>query len=180
MLYLFDLDDTLISSYMRAADMNYNIWEVLPGRVKRLRRILDHGEMYGIITNQAGVAFGHVTERDVRYKLHQVAWALGHAGARIFDGGVSFSTGEIPNSETGLLTWVCYDDIRARDARYRAYAGRRKPSGAMIREAAQHCGYTLQLPGHVLYVGDQESDLQTAADAGASFQWAHIFFKESA
>lgn len=179
MLYLFDLDDTLITSYMRAADKNYNIWEVLPGRRERLRRILDHGEMYGIVTNQAGVAWGHITEGDVRYKLHQVARAFGHAGARIFDGGIPFTTGEVHNADTGLLVWVCYADSRAKDTRYHLDQGRRKPSGAMLREAAQYCGYTLQLPGRVLYVGDQESDLEAAKDAGASFQWAHIFFKDN-
>lgn len=182
MLYLFDLDDTLITSYMRAADKNYNIWDVLPGRVERLRRILDSGEMYGIVTNQAGVAWGHITESDVRYKLHQVAQAFDHAGARIFDGGVPFTTGDISNADTGLLVWVCYADPRASDVRYqldrlRGVRSRRKPSGVMIREAAQHCGYTFQLPG-VLYVGDQESDLEAARDAGVSFQWAHIFFKD--
>lgn len=178
MLYLFDLDDTLISGYLNAADKNYNIWEVLPRRRERLQAILDVGEMYGIVTNQGGVAWGYISEADVRYKLHQVAQALGHAGAHIFDGGVSFATGEILHNETGLLTWVCYADARARDSRYQLDAGRRKPSGAMIREAAKYCGYTLALPSHVLYVGDRPEDEAAAKDAGALFQWAHEFFRE--
>ena len=169
MLYLFDLDGTLITSYMDAADRNYNIWEVLPGRSERIETLLAAGNRVGIVTNQAGVAHGHISEGDVRAKLHQVATALGFEGVTIHDGGVAHMTGagELP-------VWVCYDDARGRDPRYRRGAGRRKPSGAMIREAmGEFATYG------VLYVGDREEDYAAARDAGGvSFQWAHIFFKD--
>lgn len=181
MLYLFDLDDTLISGYMRAADRNYNIWEPLPGRLAKLTQLAELGHAIGVVTNQGGVAWGHISESDVRYKLHQVAKAFGFRGAAIYDGGVEHRTGvyTLPSGGQDYLPiWVCYDDKRGSDKRYR-FEGRRKPSGAMIREAAAECGYSLHLP-EVLYVGDREEDEAAAKSAGALFQWAHIFFKESA
>ena len=56
MLVLFDLDGTLISSYMEAPDRRYDAREVLPGRREKLARLLIEGHRVGIATNQAGVA----------------------------------------------------------------------------------------------------------------------------
>jgi D-glycero-D-manno-heptose 1,7-bisphosphate phosphatase len=178
MLYLFDLDDTLISGYMNAADKNYNTWEVLPGRLARLDDLRERGHAIGIVTNQAGVAWGYISESDVRYKLNQVATVLGFNGVMIHDGGVAHSTGSRMSRTEELYAWVCYDDKRAPDKRYKLDS-RRKPSGAMIREAAAECGYSLVVP-EVLYVGDRPEDETAAKDAGCNFQWAHIFFKDKA
>lgn len=178
MLYLFDLDDTLITGYMNNADKNYNIWEVLPGRLARITDLVERGNLIGIVTNQAGVAWGHITEADVRYKLNQVATVLGFNGVMIHDGGVAHSTASRQSSVGELYAWVCYDDKRAPDKRYKLDA-RRKPNGNMIREAAAECGYSLVVP-EVLYVGDRQEDEAAAKDARCNFQWAHIFFKDDA
>ena len=177
MLYLFDLDGTLITSYMDAADRNYHVWEVLPGRRERIEALVTAGNWVGIITNQAGVAHGHIAERDVRTKLHQVAAALALDGADAFDGVTIHDGGVAHMTGSGELpVWVCYDDTRGRDLRYRLDLGRRKPSGAMIREAMSE--WAQQAAQGVLYVGDREEDLAAAKDAGVPFQWAHIFFKD--
>lgn len=170
MLYLFDLDGTLITSYMDAADKNYNLWELLPGRLACIDSLVERGHTVGVVTNQAGVAWGHFTESDVRYKLHQVATALKFDGVIIFDGGVPHRTGR-----GGLPVWVCYHDQRSPDPRYWIGAHRRKPSGTMIREA----GYERVCPlDQILYVGDRPEDEAAAKDAAVQFQWAHAFFAE--
>lgn len=173
MLYLFDLDGTLISSYMDAADRNYHTWKVLPGRIEVIDPLISLGHAIGIVSNQAGVAWGHVTESDVRAKLHQVARALDFNGVTIHDGRAGHRTGagELP-------VWVCYDDRRGKDARYRHGAGRRKPSGAMIREAMHE--WAAQAAQGVLYVGDRPEDEAAAKDAGVSFQWTRVFFTAGA
>ena len=59
MLYLFNPDGTLISSYMDAPDRAYDRWTVLPGRRERLANLRKAGHGLGIATNRAGVCFGH-------------------------------------------------------------------------------------------------------------------------
>src|SRR5687767_14747564 len=76
-LYLFDLDNTLISGYMDNPDKNYDAWKVLPGRRARLNQLLMQGHKVAIITNQGGVAFGIVSERACDAKLTQAIRALG-------------------------------------------------------------------------------------------------------
>jgi D-glycero-D-manno-heptose 1,7-bisphosphate phosphatase len=153
---------------MDTADRNYNIWEVLPGRLERLRNL---DGPFGIVTNQAGVAFGHITESDVRYKLHQVAIALGWMGVELHDGGLPVKTREVGP----LPVWACYAHPKARNPRYRIGHERRKPSPNMLREAMDWGGFSSD---QTIYVGDREEDEQAAKAAGVRFQWAHIFFKE--
>ena len=76
MLLLFDLDGTLISAYMDAPGRNYDDWAPLPGVRERLAALQAEGHRVGIATNQAGVAFGYVTEADFRRKLGAVLAAL--------------------------------------------------------------------------------------------------------
>ena len=156
MLYIFDVDGTLISSYMDAPNRNYDDWQVLPGRLERLQQLLQDGQQIAFATNQAGVAFGHVTEQQVMDKLHQVRDQL-----------------QFP-ADTRIK--ACYAHARARSYKYRApeQVARRKPSGAMLRELAA------ELPAAaadgVVYVGDRPEDKAAAEDAGATFIWVNEFF----
>jgi D-glycero-D-manno-heptose 1,7-bisphosphate phosphatase len=174
MLYLFDLDGTLITSYMDRPDKDYHAWEMLPGRIAAIERLQHLGNEIGIVTNQAGVAFGHTTEADFVRKAGRVALALGYACVDIHAGG-AYGLRAIGAGAPRLSAYVCYADARARDPRYQAGAHRRKPSGAMIREALAEAGASAD---EAIYIGDMESDLQAAKDAGVRFQWAHIFFKD--
>jgi D-glycero-D-manno-heptose 1,7-bisphosphate phosphatase len=173
-LYLFNLDGTLISSYMNAADKNYNIWEVLPGRKERLARL---DGIYGVVTNQGGVAMGHISEIDVRYKLLQVADAFGWDGVRIEDGGLPYHVGRGITPERLFKVWVAYDHPKGKVWRYNLMGSRRKPSPVMLNQAMYWFSYT---PDQTIYVGDREEDEQAARAAGARFQWAHIFFRDTA
>jgi D-glycero-D-manno-heptose 1,7-bisphosphate phosphatase len=160
MIFLFDLDGTLISSYMDAPGRAYQRWHVLPGRVERLAALRAAGHTVGIVTNQAGVAFGFIREADFDAKIAQVLAKLG-----------------LP-PDTPVA--VSYGHPRSRNARYRdpALLARRKPSGAMIRELI--ASHPQAAADGVLFVGDSDDDRGAAADAGVPFQWAEDFFASTA
>ena len=172
-LVCFDLDGTLISGYMDTPDKDYHTWQPLPGRIAQVERIKRVHEI-ALVTNQAGVAFGHITEQDTVTKLGRVAMLLGYAAVAIHDGRADGPL--VTGWGEALHVFVCYSDARSRDARYATPAdvARRKPSGQMIREAAA------EFPDHardgVLMVGDRPEDEQAAHDAGAAFRWADAFF----
>lgn len=165
MLYLFDLDGTLISGYMDNPDKNYDAWKVLPGRRAKLNQLLMQGHTVAIITNQGGVAFGLVTEDACSAKLRQAIRALGLSSPR--------SSGDAPDP-------LVYCSIHHPDGKPPhndpELAARRKPSGAMIREAMQD--YPQAATRGVLMVGDRPEDEAAAADAGVSFQWSSGFFAD--
>jgi D-glycero-D-manno-heptose 1,7-bisphosphate phosphatase len=162
-LYLFDLDGTLISSYMDAPGRNYDDWHVLPGRVERLAELRARGNKIAIVTNQGSVAFGYVDEQHAWSKIYQAVLQCG-----------------LYPDET--RTYACFHDVRGKPPyNDRHQAARRKPSGQMIREAMADHGLAANDPQdrlQVLFVGDREEDQGAAQRAGVSFQWAHIFFKD--
>jgi len=153
-LYVFDMDGTLISSYMDVPGKRYASWTVLPGRVEALRALREQGEQIAIVTNQAGVAFGHVTESGVRRKIAAVVAALG-----------------LP-ADTPVA--VCFAHPQAKSYRYNnpTAVARRKPSGAMLREIVEKTGSC----DDVTYVGDKPEDRAAARDASISFRQADDFF----
>lgn len=157
MLYLFDLDGTLITSYMDNADRDYHHWSILPHRVEVLAKLLVEGHQLGIVTNQAGVAFGHIQEREVTERLSRVFIALGLPQ----DTPVQASFGHAKSHKPAYRT--------------PEMLLRRKPSGQMIREHMMH--YPAAAAEGVLYVGDRPEDQAAAEDAGVAFQWEHDFFR---
>lgn len=163
MLYLFDLDNTLISGYMDNPDKNYDAWKVLPGRRTRLNQLLMQGHKVAIITNQGGVAFGLVSERACDAKLNQAVRALGLSNPR--------SGGDAPDP---LIYCSIHHPNGKPPYNDPVLAARRKPSGAMIREAMQD--YPQAAARGVLMVGDRPEDEAAANDAGVPFQWSHEFF----
>jgi D-glycero-D-manno-heptose 1,7-bisphosphate phosphatase len=116
MLYPFDLDGTLITGYMERPDRDFTQWTPLPDRRERLAALREAGHQVGVVTTQAGVAFGHVSEADVSTKLVAVLSQL-----------------YLPLSTP---VRVCYAHPTATIAHYRdpAQVARCKPSGTMIRE----------------------------------------------
>lgn len=173
MLHLFDLDGTIITGYLDNADKDYHRWELLPGRAARLARLARVGAI-GIITNQGGVAFGYNTEEDFTTKIGRVAMLLGYSRVVIHDGRPDGSL-VLGWGADALHVYVCYSDSRAKDARYRVDAHRRKPSGAMIREAI--AAEPWHADDGALYVGDRPEDEAAARDAGVAFQRAEEFFQ---
>lgn len=163
MLYLFDLDGTLISSYMDAPGRKYDNWHVLPGRVERLAELRARGDTIAIVTNQGAVAFGYVDEQHAWFKIHEAARQCG-----------------LYPDET--RTYACFHDVRGKPPyNDRHQAARRKPSGQMIREAMADHGLSADNPQErlqVLFVGDRGEDQEAARRAGVRFQWTRDFFED--
>jgi len=155
MLHIFDLDGTLIESYINPKRPFARV-AALPRRVEVLASLRQHGHTIAIATNQGGVAFGYNTEVEVQDKLSRALNALG--------------------LEPDMFVAVCYSDRRSRDPAYNQAAdcARRKPSGAMLREAMAARPDAAR--EGVLYVGDRSEDEQAAQDAGVPFQWEREFF----
>lgn len=172
MLYLFDLDGTLISGYLDNPDKAYHRWHVLPGRVEKLRELLGGGNSIAVITNQGGVAFGFVGLDTMRDKLIDAVRACGIArNLRMVIGPISAE----PQYEGTVTIYVCFHDTRGIDPFTDPdYAARRKPSPAMLHEAI--ADYPNAAAVGVLMVGDRPEDEEAAKRAGVSFQWAHAFF----
>lgn len=167
MLYLFDMDGTLISGYMDTPDKAYDRWEVLPGRWAKIAALRNAGHACCIVTNQGGVAFGHVTEDQADAKIDQVLRLLGLYPTRQDGSGLR------------RVVYACYSDERGTPPwNDPADAARRKPSGAMLREAMRE--HWKAAAGGVLFVGDRPEDEAAARDAGVPFQWAHEFFVREA
>lgn len=171
MLYLYDVDGTLIKSYMERPDRDFHAVELLPGRQEMIAKQIHLGHDVALVTNQGGVTFGYNSEQDVVRKLGRVAMALGFPSLWIFDGGQGYRAGwEAP----ALQCFVCYNDARAKDRRYQD-ASRRKPSGAMILEAMAE--FPAAAEDGVIFVGDRPEDEGAAQAAGVRFAWADRFFE---
>lgn len=157
-LFCFDLDGTLISSYMDREDKDFHKWEPLPGRVEMIETLRNHGKKIAIVTNQAGVAFGYVKTADWSVKLYAVnqafyfgdddddwhwVYCYGHPGAGISKPGSAWDP------------------------------GRRKPSGKMIEEAMVRFDVS---PDRTVMVGDMKSDAEAAARANVDYFDEKEFF----
>lgn len=160
MLYLFDLDGTLISGYMDNPDKDYHRWGILPGRKETIAALLFDGHQVAIVSNQAGVAYGFISKIDVYEKLSIVGHDLGFGTFAVHAGGTAYAS-DCGGSGGQLSCFVCFDKD----------GPRRKPGGAMIAEAMQALG-----GDGVLMVGDRPEDESAAANAGVPFQWAAVFF----
>jgi HAD superfamily hydrolase (TIGR01662 family) len=139
-LYLFDLDDTLIRGYLSHPDQDFNACEPLPGRRDRLAELLHAGHDVAIISNQRSVAFGFVSDTEVWAKLRCAGAVLG-----------------LPED---VPLYVCMHDVRGRwpwnDV---AQAARAKPSGAMLKEAMRDLESGPQI---TRMIGDRPEDQQAA------------------
>lgn len=155
-LVIFDLDGTLISSYMNNPDRDYDRWEVLPGRREKLAELIAAGQRVAIATNQGGVAFGHVTEDHAYARVARVLESLG-----------------LP-PETPVEICVGHPDSPRQRYRRPEQVECRKPRGTMLRRLVE------ETPGagpeSSMYVGDRPEDQQAARDAGVGFAWEHEFF----
>lgn len=157
MLYLFDIDGTLIRSFMREGERDhpFDEVEVLPGRLERLDDLYLNGNAFGLVTNQGGVAFGYQTEAQIFDKIGNVLRA------------VSFFAG-YPTS-----VHVCIEHPKAKIETLRETRGRRKPDPGMIYEAMRvHDRFS----SDVLFVGDMATDEEAAVKAGVAYQDAAVFF----
>jgi D-glycero-D-manno-heptose 1,7-bisphosphate phosphatase len=126
--------------------------QLLPEVALTLHQHAAMGWRIVIITNQAGVAFGYLTE-------HQ-AWTTHQA---LLDA--------LPVSADA--TYLCPHHPEGTIPEYAFPCPNRKPAPGAILDALHRFRAR---PDHCLFVGDQESDRQAAASAGVPFLWAQEFF----
>lgn len=179
--YLFDLDSTLIVGYMDRPDKDFAPVELLPGVAETWKRLRwETGNNLAIVTNQAGVAFGFISEEDVVLKLRHVASALGYAWIEVHygaDSPLEMESADWIDREGVLVFHVCYTHPKATVERYQEdnlVSDRRKPSPLMIQEAVESRGGWESTP---IFIGDSPEDEKAARNAGVAFQWSQEFFR---
>jgi D-glycero-D-manno-heptose 1,7-bisphosphate phosphatase len=159
MLYCFDVDGTLVRSFMReggAEAQDYDKVELLPDRLDRLEGCLRSSEScFAIVTNQAGVAFGYQTIEQVHQKMGRVLAAVDFFGGH------------------PTTMHIATEHPNAKIEAYKGDAGRRKPGPKMLLEAIELHGVFVQ---EAVYVGDMDTDQQAAEAAGIRYIDAKIFF----
>lgn len=157
MLYIFDVDGTLIRSFMREGDAehDYDDVELLPGRYGKLNDLKARpGTRFAIASNQGGVAFGYQTEAQVRAKMARVIAELG--------------MWDVP-----LTLHVAFNHPNAKLAGYKRDDGMRKPGPGMLLLASRVHGVPHP---ECVYVGDMETDQQAAIAAGIPYVDQGAFF----
>jgi D-glycero-D-manno-heptose 1,7-bisphosphate phosphatase len=167
-LFLFDIDGTLIRSFMRdgGQDQDYDLIEVLPGRSVALEALRGDGHDVALVTNQAGVAFGYQTTADVRRKLQRVLKALG------LGGGIRTTEGE--RCSPPPVAYVSFAHPKATIDLFLSDSDWRKPGGGMIRQAMLDHDVSA---ASTTFVGDMDSDQAAAEAAGVRYMHADDFFE---
>lgn len=170
MLYIFDIDGTLIKSfYTKEAtekrtvdtptdDYDYDKVEVMPNRLEQIKLLtrIDTQACFALATNQGGVAFGFQTQEKAEAKLGRVIVAME------FFYGCAFSV------------HVCYNHPEATVERYRLNDPRRKPKSGMLDEAMQ--AHRIHNRHGAVYIGDLETDKKAAMAAGIAYMHAEDYF----
>jgi len=170
-LYLFDLDGTLIESFMRRDQVQpFETVTLLPNVAAWWAAARRQQTTLAIITNQGGVAFGYQTEAEVCAKFQALAGLLSYDLVRIHEGvrrielratrpPTRVHTTPPPMVCGTLDIYVSFGDPRTPNPAYQD-GTRRKPSPAMLIEAMNDSGET-----SALYVGDRDEDQNAAAAA---------------
>jgi HAD superfamily hydrolase (TIGR01662 family) len=176
MLYLFDLDGTIIRSFLREGaprtPAEYAKVELLPRRLDRLRG-LEVAHTIAFVTNQGGVAFGYQTVQEVISKVVTINnTALGDGHVRLMGRLLTCSSPERERIAPALF-YIAYTHPKATIERYKTDDDWRKPGAGMIRRAIDD--YRSTTPD-TLFVGDMDSDRECAANAGVSYEDAEDFF----
>ncbi len=151
-LYVFDADGTLRRSTVPGKPWpnRRGEWELIPGVRRRLAEINwgPEGARFGVATNQGGVGLGYLTFGAAREMLEEMV-------EEAF--GVPPPHGSIeicPHAPH--LNCPC-----------------RKPRPEMLRRLMRRFRAG---PAETLFVGDMQTDRETAFNAGTHFAWAHDFF----
>jgi len=130
----FDRDGTLIEEVHYCSDPSQV--RVIPGATEALLKLAEAGFALVIVTNQSGIGRGYFTHDDYNRVHEEVLWQL----------------------KPAVLTAAYYDE----SAPDRPSA-RRKPSTAMLEEAAREHGLDLS---RSWMVGDKTSDIECGRNAG--------------
>ena len=119
----------------------------MPGALSAVRRLNEAGYYVFLVTNQAGVARGYYSERDVQELHNWIQRALRAEGAHLDD------------------IRYCPDHPDAIEPQYKKSSAWRKPQPGMILDLIQ--AWPLDLERSFL-VGDKETDMEAARRAGVT------------
>jgi histidinol-phosphate phosphatase family protein len=134
-----DRDGTIIQDPIDERVDNINKIELFPDTITALKMLADHGYNAVIITNQAGIAEGRITEEDF-WKIHnEVLNKLAPSGINILATYFNGESGDPDASE-----W-------------------RKPGPKMLLKAAEDLKLDLS---QIYMVGDNQSDIDAGINAG--------------
>jgi D-glycero-D-manno-heptose 1,7-bisphosphate phosphatase len=129
--------------------------DVFPEAVEQMRRWKAAGGRIIGVSNQGGIALGHVTLEAVAEAMLETQRQVGS----LFD----------------KLAW-CQHHPQAKDPEYARCWCRKPAPGLLIETAldlARHTSYREMYPPHLgLFVGDRPEDALCAAAASFDFQWA--------
>jgi histidinol-phosphate phosphatase family protein len=146
-----DRDGTLNHSFDHRPPNSPKEVELLAGVGNKLHHYASLGWRLVIVTNQGGVAFGYLTEWEVRATHQAVLDAL---------------PVEIDAS------YLCPHHPEGTIAGYAVACPNRKPAPGAILQALARFGARA---GDCLFVGDQDTDREAAEAAGVPFVWAQDF-----
>lgn len=160
MLYAFDIDGTLIRSFLREGDAehDYDDVELLPGRWDAIHAMAGDNASFALVTNQAGVAMGYQTPEQVWSKIGVIVAAFGGFHGR------------------PLSLHVCMTHPEAKLPAFvesAAMPRMRKPGPGMLLAAVEvhHVDET-----DAVFVGDMKSDRLAAEAAKVAYYDADDFF----
>lgn len=181
MLLLFDIDGTLIRSFLEggadAEPDDYDVVEVLPGRRERLDALRAEGHHLALVTNQGGVAFGYQSVEQVVAKMAAVlaacGWATRHPSPSLPTGYAMCCAPE-SSDDGGRDAYVSFEHPKATEPGYKSDGGWRKPGAGMLRQAMHDYGASLV---STIFVGDMDSDRAAARAAGVIYVDAERFFR---
>jgi D,D-heptose 1,7-bisphosphate phosphatase len=122
-------------------------FEWMPGALSAVRRLNDSGYYVFLVSNQAGVARGHYSERDVQELHRWIQRALRAQGAHLDD------------------IRYCPHHPEALEPQYKKASGWRKPEPGMILDLIKAWPLDLE---RSFVVGDKETDMETARRAGVT------------
>jgi D-glycero-D-manno-heptose 1,7-bisphosphate phosphatase len=152
-LYVFDADGTLRRTTVEGLPCpnGPGDWELMPGVRERLAQIEwgPGGARFGVATNQGGVGLGYMTYDAARGLVEEMVRQA--FGVSVVPAGAIEICPHAPH-----LGCPC-----------------RKPKPLMLRRLMRRFRASKD---ETLYVGDMESDRETARGAGVRFLLAHEFF----
>ena len=171
MLYIFDLDGTLVDKYGT---------QPLTNVADHLALLADHGHSLAVATNQAGLAWRIMTHNEKfpdvssmahRFtqivhnlpQLHSVPWFVS-----LHDVRVKLNPRRYDKLASDLV--VACDTLNLQVAVDPYW---RKPEPGMLLAAQKHYGFN---PEEIAFIGDFKTDAEAAATAGIRFYWAGEFF----
>jgi histidinol phosphatase-like enzyme len=174
MLYIFDLDGTLVEKYGV---------RILPGVENCLQKLAHQGNALAIATNQAGLSWRLLTNSprfpsilsmahrifEITEKLIPLKFAPWFIS--VFDKRVKLGTTKYESLAMDLVNACPTHRLFVKpDPKWR------KPQAGMLLSAVDY--YRID-PDQALFVGDYKTDAEAAIAAGIKFSWAVDFFSET-